>query len=216
MFSKIWTNKSMSASSPIERLKQALDTADAILIGAGAGMSTSAGLTYSGERFEKYFSDFAQKYGIRDIYSGGFYPFETREEYYDFILANDPAYFERNKPAQILDTFARDLDEWIDWESNRCHFDDGSFAALLEFCKQGRTQEDGQEYFSVAIQFEEEWGRKQKANSFVLEDGVESYRFTDVKKALEYQKTLPAGKGAPMTKIERKHRRSVFLMESLE
>ena len=72
----------MSGSSPIERLKQALDTADAVLIGAGAGMSTSAGLTYSGERFEKYFSDFAQKYSIRDIYSGGFYPFETPEEYW--------------------------------------------------------------------------------------------------------------------------------------
>lgn len=72
----------MSDSSPIERLKQELETADAILIGAGAGMSTSAGLTYSGDRFEKYFSDFARKYGIRDIYSGGFYPFETPEEYW--------------------------------------------------------------------------------------------------------------------------------------
>lgn len=82
MFSKIWTSKSTSDSSPIERLKQVLDTADAILIGAGAGMSTSAGLTYSGERFEKYFFDFARKYGIRDIYSGGFYPFETQEEYW--------------------------------------------------------------------------------------------------------------------------------------
>lgn len=82
MFSKIWTTKSTNDSSPLERLKQELETADAILIGAGAGMSTSAGLTYSGERFEKYFSDFAEKYGIRDIYSGGFYPFETLEEYW--------------------------------------------------------------------------------------------------------------------------------------
>lgn len=72
----------MSNSLNVERLKQALDTANAVLIGAGAGMSTSAGVTYSGERFEKYFSDFAQKYGIRDIYSGGFYPFETPEEYW--------------------------------------------------------------------------------------------------------------------------------------
>lgn len=72
----------MSNSLSVERLKQELETADAILIGAGAGMSTSAGLTYSGDRFEKNFSDFAQKYGIRDIYSGGFYPFETQEEYW--------------------------------------------------------------------------------------------------------------------------------------
>ena len=66
----------------IERLKQALETADAVLIGAGAGLSTSAGLTYSGERFERYFSDFHQKYGITDMYSGGFYPYDTLEEYW--------------------------------------------------------------------------------------------------------------------------------------
>lgn len=52
------------------------------MIGAGAGLSTAAGLTYSGERFQKTFSDFAQKYGIKDMYSGGFYPFGTLEEYW--------------------------------------------------------------------------------------------------------------------------------------
>jgi len=62
-------------NSNIEKLKQALSDADAIIIGAGAGLSTAAGFTYSGERFEKYFGDFKEKYGIRDIYSGGFYPF---------------------------------------------------------------------------------------------------------------------------------------------
>ena len=64
----------------IDRLRREIDTADAIVIGAGAGMSTSAGLTYSGERFMRYFSDFHEKYGITDIYSGGFYPFSTLEE----------------------------------------------------------------------------------------------------------------------------------------
>lgn len=63
-------------------MRNAIDDADAILIGAGAGLSTSAGLTYSGERFRKYFGDFADKYGIRDIYSGGFYPFEDEESYW--------------------------------------------------------------------------------------------------------------------------------------
>lgn len=63
----------------ISRLKYELDNADAIVIGAGAGLSTSAGLTYSGERFEKYFFDFAKKYDIRDMYSGGFYPFPDDE-----------------------------------------------------------------------------------------------------------------------------------------
>ena len=69
-------------SDKIELLKNKLETADAILIGAGAGLSTSAGLTYSGERFEHHFSDFKEKYGITDMYSGGFYPFGTLEEYW--------------------------------------------------------------------------------------------------------------------------------------
>ena len=56
-----------------ERLKQALQKAEAVIIGAGAGLSTSAGFTYSGERFHRYFSDFEAKYGFHDMYSGGFY-----------------------------------------------------------------------------------------------------------------------------------------------
>ncbi len=77
------TKRSTAAySEQIERLKQALDCADAVVIGAGAGLSASAGLTYSGERFELYFKDFADKYGIRDMYSGGFYPFASLEEYW--------------------------------------------------------------------------------------------------------------------------------------
>ena len=83
MFSKIWTMKSTeNYSDNIKRLKQAIDNADAILIGAGAGLSASAGYTYDGVRFQKYFADFNQKYGISDMYSGGFYPYETLEEYW--------------------------------------------------------------------------------------------------------------------------------------
>ena len=67
-------------SAEIERLKKEIDTADCIVIGAGAGLSTAAGFTYSGERMQKYFADFVQKYGFRDMYSGGFYPFPTLEE----------------------------------------------------------------------------------------------------------------------------------------
>lgn len=69
-------------SDKTECLKREVADADAVLIGAGAGLSTAAGLTYSGERFMRYFSDFAEKYGIRDMYSGGFYPFESMEEYW--------------------------------------------------------------------------------------------------------------------------------------
>ena len=68
----------------MERLKAALQDCDAVVIGAGSGLSTAAGFTYTGERFEKYFSDFAAKYGIQDMYSGGFYPFATPEEHWAY------------------------------------------------------------------------------------------------------------------------------------
>ena len=83
MFSKNRMNEfTENCSRQIDRLKQVLGTADAVLIGAGAGLSASAGLTYCGERFERYFSDFHQRYGITDMYSGGFYPYDTLEEYW--------------------------------------------------------------------------------------------------------------------------------------
>lgn len=64
----------------IERLKNEIDKADAVVIGAGAGLSTSAGFIYTGERFNRYFKDFSDKYGFRDMYAGGFYPYKTLEE----------------------------------------------------------------------------------------------------------------------------------------
>ncbi|MCB7317353.1 SIR2 family NAD-dependent protein deacylase [Lacrimispora sp. 210928-DFI.3.58] len=66
----------------LQRLAHQIETADAVVIGAGSGLSASAGLTYSGERFEQHFSDFIEKYHIPDIYSGGFYPFDSLEEYW--------------------------------------------------------------------------------------------------------------------------------------
>ena len=85
MFSRIWTKPSTkSCSEPMERLKAALQDSDAVVIGAGSGLSTAAGFIYTGERFETYFSDFARKYGFRDMYSGGFYPFDMLEEYWAY------------------------------------------------------------------------------------------------------------------------------------
>ncbi len=99
----------------MERLKAALQDCDAVVIGAGSGLSTAAGFTYTGERFETYFSDFAAKYGIKDMYSGGFYPFDTLEEYwaywsrYIFINryqdAPKPVYDELLKLVQNKDYF---------------------------------------------------------------------------------------------------------------
>ena len=71
-------------SAQIYKLNEALINADAVVIGAGAGLSTAAGFEYSGERFKKYFSDFAKKYGFEDMYSGGFYPYETPEEFWAY------------------------------------------------------------------------------------------------------------------------------------
>ena len=68
----------------IDKLNKAIKQADTIVIGAGAGLSTSAGFTYSGERFEKYFDDFIKKYGFDNMYSGGFYDFESLEEHWAY------------------------------------------------------------------------------------------------------------------------------------
>ena len=64
----------------VEMIRETLQQAQAIVIGAGAGLSAAAGLTYGGERFRRYFGDFIRKYGMMDMYSAGFYPFETQEE----------------------------------------------------------------------------------------------------------------------------------------
>lgn len=72
----------------IERLKELTDECDSVIVGAGAGMSASAGMPYSGERFDRYFADFGAKYGFRDMYAGGFYPFETSEEKWAFWSRN--------------------------------------------------------------------------------------------------------------------------------
>lgn len=85
MCSRTVTMNSTSACwDDVARLKRELDTADAVVIGAGAGLSTSAGFTYGGERFHQYFSDFEAKYGYHDMYSGGFYPYATPEERWAF------------------------------------------------------------------------------------------------------------------------------------
>ena len=101
------------------------------MIGAGAGLSTSAGLTYSGERFDKYFFDFAKRFGIRDIYSGGFYPFpddETRwawwarHIYYNrYIDAPKPVYRELYELVKDKDYFV--ITTNVDHQFQKAGFD---------------------------------------------------------------------------------------------
>jgi NAD-dependent SIR2 family protein deacetylase len=81
----------------IEKLHKALREADAVVIGAGAGLSTAAGFTYSGERFQQHFADFINKYGFTDMYSAGFYPFPTEEEKWAYWSRH--IYYNRYVPA---------------------------------------------------------------------------------------------------------------------
>lgn len=74
------SNSLTNSQEAAQLLKSALKECDAVIIGAGAGLSTAAGYTYSGPRFKKYFSDFIEKYHFTDMYSAGFYPFATQEE----------------------------------------------------------------------------------------------------------------------------------------
>lgn len=97
------------------KLKKELRESDAVVIGAGAGLSTSAGFTYAGERFDKYFYDFKEKFGIKDMYSGGFYPFpddETRWAWWArhiyfnrYVAASKPVYQELLKLVMDKDYF---------------------------------------------------------------------------------------------------------------
>lgn len=85
MFSRTSTIQSTAAcSKSLERVLESLSRADAVVIGAGAGLSASAGFTYSGERFRSSFADFEAKYSFHDMYSGGFYPYKTPEEYWAY------------------------------------------------------------------------------------------------------------------------------------
>ena len=115
----------------IDKLRSELDSADAVVIGAGAGLSTAAGLTYSGERFEKYFGDFAARFGITDMYSGGFYPFpdeETRWAWWSRHIYYN-RYIDSPKPVyQNLLGLVRDKDYFVittnvDHQFQRAGFD---------------------------------------------------------------------------------------------
>ncbi len=99
-----------------ERLKSGLENADAVIIGAGAGLSAAAGMQYDGARFKRYFGDFYEKYGFRDMYSGGFYPYETLEEHWAYwsryIFIN--RYMDAPEPVyHELHTLVKDKDYFV-------------------------------------------------------------------------------------------------------
>ena len=115
-FSRLTRQSTKPFLAQIDVLSTALDAADAVIIGAGAGLSTSAGFTYDGERFHKYFADFEVKYGFHDMYSGGFYPYSTPEEHWAYwsryILIN--RYMDAPKPVyEELFRLVKDKDYFV-------------------------------------------------------------------------------------------------------
>lgn len=134
MFSKMQTSKfSQSSREQIELLKQALTLADAVIIGAGSGLSTAAGLTYSGERFQTHFADFIAKYHLTDMYTAGFYPYKTPEEQWAYwsrhiwlnryVPAPKPVYTELLKLVQDKEYFV--LTTNVDHQFQKAGFDKG-------------------------------------------------------------------------------------------
>ncbi|MCR5795917.1 MAG: hypothetical protein K6G61_11295 [Solobacterium sp.] len=106
----------LSHDEAVRRLKEEIETADAVVIGAGAGLSTSAGFIYTGERFEKWFADFIRTYGIQDMYAGGFYPYPSKEIFWAYwaryIYIN--RYMDPPKPVyQDLLELVRDKDYFV-------------------------------------------------------------------------------------------------------
>ena len=125
------TDDTGSREENIRRLKDEIETADAIVIGAGAGLSTAAGFTYSGERFDRYFFDFRDHYGIRDMYSGGFFPFPDEETRWAWWARHTyfNRYIEAPKPVyQDLLSLVRDREYFVittnvDHQFQRAGFD---------------------------------------------------------------------------------------------
>ena len=124
----------------LARLRAALDRADAVVIGAGAGLSTSAGFTYSGERFQRVFFDFAERFGIEDMYSGGFYPFPDAETRWAWWARH--IYFNRYIPAPkdvygMLHALVRDRDSFVITTNVDHQFQRAGFSKSRLFYTQG-------------------------------------------------------------------------------
>jgi len=156
-----------SREENIQRLKSEIETADAIVIGAGAGLSTAAGLTYSGERFERYFSDFKERFGITDMYSGGFYPFpddETRwawwarHIYYNrYIEAPEPVYqkfFElvRDKDYFVITTNVDHQFQRAGVDKKRLFYTQGDYGLFQSVNPSIRKTYDNEEWVMQAME----------------------------------------------------------------
>lgn len=150
----------------ITLLKKEIETSDAIVIGAGSGLSTSAGFVYGGERFKKYFFDFEKAFGITDMYSGGFYPFPDDETRWGFWARN--IYFNRFFPAprpvyQKLFALVKDKNYFVittnvdhqfqkaGFDKNRLFYTQGDFGLFQSTNASNRKTYDNEEWVMKAM-----------------------------------------------------------------
>ena len=146
-----------------------LRNADCVVIGAGAGLSTSAGLTYSGERFERYFSDFRKKFGISDMYSGGFYPFPdegtrwawwARLIYYNrYVDAPRPVYKEllelvKDKEYFVITTNVDHQFQRAGFDKNRLFYTQGDYGLFQSMDHSNRNTYDNEEWVMRALEYQ--------------------------------------------------------------
>ena len=153
--------------SKIEYLKNEIKNADAIVIGAGAGLSTSAGFTYSGERFEKYFFDFSKKFGITDMYSGGFYSFPDKETtwawwarniYFNrFVKPSKPVYTDlfsivKDKEYFVITTNVDHQFQVAGFDKKRLFYTQGDYGLFQSVNPQNQNTYDNEEWVFKAIE----------------------------------------------------------------
>ena len=156
-----------SREERIELLKNEIQNADAVVIGAGAGLSTSAGFTYSGERFEKYFFDFIKEYGIRDMYSGGFYPFPNdeirwawwaRNIYFNrYVKASKPVYDElflllKDKDYFVITTNVDHQFQNAGFDKKKLFYTQGDFGLFQSVNPQIQKTYDNEEWVMKAME----------------------------------------------------------------
>ena len=156
-----------SKEEQVRRLKDTFSSCPVILIGAGAGLSTSAGLTYSGERFQRYFSDFAEQFGIRDMYTGGFYPFPDEETrwawwarhiYFNrYIKAPKPVYnrllkLMRDKDYFVLTTNVDHQFQLAGFDKRRLFYTQGDYGQFQSVNPKNRKTYDNEAWVMRAME----------------------------------------------------------------
>ena len=153
----------------IAKLKEILEEYKIVVVGAGAGLSTSAGFTYTGERFEKYFSDFGRKYGFTDMYSGGFYPYLSYEEFWAYwsryIMINrymdapEPVYEKllqllENKDYFVITTNVDHCFQKAGFDKARLYYTQGDYGLFQ--CSEPCHQETYDNESEIRLMYEEQ------------------------------------------------------------